>query len=574
MSLSSTRILCGLVGLLIGLVAFAGNALGAATITLNRAPAPPQAALNNGGHQVTYNYAINFDSIAEEYTVEILNPAGATIRMQSYPILGVASPVAGNGSFTVPAGSVAGHWSVRVRYYSTTQLEQTARVTFLVSDAVGAMNLIKYEDLNGNGQRDVGEPGVAGWPITIVGPSGLNATTRSFQTGADGSVVVPNLLIGSYQVQEGNRAGWIPLGPTTRPSVLTAGALNTVAFGNVRRGALCGMAYRDDNDNGVRDAGENTPLAGVGMTLGGAAEATTTTGADGAYCFEGLMPGRYQVTAADAPGFFHSGDADGPANGRNLITPIDVPSGVRITDRDFGYRMPAAVCGVAYRDDNENGQRDPQETTVLSGVHIALSGTSGAGAHTDTNGAYCFEGLMPGIYHLNAGDAAGLTPSGDADGPDNGRSTIGPLALTPGARIINQDFGYRPPATVLRLTKTAKPKRVRAGKVARFTMKVTNRGPSVARDVVISDPIPAGVSVASLGKGRLVRGQIVWRLGNLPVGASKKVTFTVRTDRSPKKRVVRNVAFADASNAKRVRATAKLTVLKMPTPRLHIPVTG
>lgn len=574
MSLSSTRIWCGLLGLLIGLVAFTGNALGAATITLNRAPAPPQAVLNNGGHQVTYNYTINFDSIADEYTVEILNPAGATMNMQTYPILGVASPVSGNGSFTVPNGATPGHWSVRVRYYSTVQLEQTARVTFLVADAVGTMNLIKFEDLNGNGMRDLGEPGVSSWPITIVGPSGLNATTRSFQTGADGSVRVPDLLIGDYQVQEGERAGWIPLGPTTRTSTLTSGATNTVQFGNVRLGALCGMAYRDDNDNGVRDAGENTPLTGVTMTLGTSGTGTTATGADGAYCFEALMPGTYKVSSGEAPGFFHSGDVDGPANGRNLIDPIQVRSGERVTGRDFGYRMPAAVCGVAYRDDNQNGVRDPQETTVLSGVQIALSGTSGAAVATDANGAYCFEGLMPGTYHLNAGDAVGLTPSGDVDGPANGNSTIGPFALTPGSRLINQDFGYGPPATTLRLKKIAKPKKVRAGKSAKFTITVTNRGPTVARDVVISDPLPAGVSVASLGKGRLVRGQIVWRLGNMRVGASKKVSFTVRTDRTAKKRVVRNVAFADATNAKRVRATAKLTVMKMPTPPRHIPVTG
>jgi uncharacterized repeat protein (TIGR01451 family) len=52
-----------------------------------------------------------------------------------------------------------------------------------------------FEDLNKNGQRDSGEPGVPGATITIAGPGGY---TNSATTGADGLYLFPNLVPGAY----------------------------------------------------------------------------------------------------------------------------------------------------------------------------------------------------------------------------------------------------------------------------------------------------------------------------------------------------------------------------------------
>lgn len=445
------------------------SALAINSISLNRAPAPPQAVLNDGAHQLSYNYSIIFDSTPDEYTVEVLNPSNVAVQFNSFPAGGASSPIAGNGTFTVPAGAQQGTWAVRVTYYSSVGFEVEARVTFFVTDAVGTLVASKYDDLNGNGSRDLGEPGVANWPITITGPSGVNATTRDFATGADGTVTIPSLLVGDYTVQEGTLAGWTPLGPTSVARTVTSGGTATAAFGNARLGEICGFTYRDNNENGVRDPQETTPVPGVRVTLSGAANGALTTGADGRYCFTSLPPGGYRL------------DAAGPAS---------------------------------------------------------------------------------------------LIASGDADGPANGRGTIGPLTLLSGARIIDQDFGYKPPAATLRIDKTASRKSVKAGGTVIFRMKVSNPGASTARNVVVSDPLPANVVPASLGKGRLVRGEIVWRVGDLAPGASRLVTFTARADKVSSRKTVTNVAEAEADNAPVVRDSVKVLITPTRIIRLTVAVTG
>ncbi|WP_217925088.1 SdrD B-like domain-containing protein [Miltoncostaea oceani] len=471
--MTSSRIallrLVALAGLaLAGLTLFATPALSANSVSLNRAPAPPQAVLNDGANQVTYNYSITFDSTPDEYTVEVLNPSGVAVQFDTFPASGASSPIVGNGAYTIPAGATPGNWNVRISYYSNVQLEASALVSFNVTDAVGTLAIQKFDDLNGNGQREAGEPGVSNWPIRLIGPTGLSSVQRDFATGADGSLVISSLLVGEYQVQEGTMAGWIAIGPTSLTRSVSSGQTTSAVFANARLGEICGFAYRDVNENGVRDPQELTPVPQTTITLSGAAAGSVVTGADGRYCFGSLPPGVYRVAA------------NGPV---------------------------------------------------------------------------------------------GLISSGDADGPANGRALIGPLTLLSGARIIDQDFGFRPPAAVIALTKKASKPSVKAGAVVTFTMRVRNTSTSIARDVVVSDPIPAGVSISKLGGARLIRGELVWRVGNLAPGAGRTVSFRAKTDRSGGVKRVLNIAEAEASNAARVRASAPVRIIQTRIIARPVPVT-
>lgn len=76
---------------------------------------------------------------------------------------------------------------------------------------------LKYEDLNGNGLRDAGDPGVAGWLVFLDynGNDALDAGERSTTTDATGNYAFDGLLPGSYRVVEAMRAGWVQTSPGT-----------------------------------------------------------------------------------------------------------------------------------------------------------------------------------------------------------------------------------------------------------------------------------------------------------------------------------------------------------------------
>ena len=69
-----------------------------------------------------------------------------------------------------------------------------------------------YSDLNGNGRLEYGEPGLAGWTVTLSGP--VTATTVS---AWDGSYVFTALPVGVYTVCGVPQSGWITTAPVTGP---------------------------------------------------------------------------------------------------------------------------------------------------------------------------------------------------------------------------------------------------------------------------------------------------------------------------------------------------------------------
>ncbi|PWJ22253.1 SdrD B-like domain-containing protein [Jannaschia seohaensis] len=63
----------------------------------------------------------------------------------------------------------------------------------------------KWNDLNGDGVWNGGEPGILGWTITLTDEDG---NTVSQQTGADGSYSFTDLMPGTYTIEEVQREGW------------------------------------------------------------------------------------------------------------------------------------------------------------------------------------------------------------------------------------------------------------------------------------------------------------------------------------------------------------------------------
>lgn len=165
-----------------------------------------------------------------------------------------------------------------------------------------------YEDLDGDGAQDAGEPGIPGVTITLTG----GASPVTAQTNANGFYQFTNLTPGAYTVTETDLAGYSSTGAepgTVGATVQSNHAIQVVLqagnnsqqndFLDTRPAQLSGSVYNDLDGDGVQDVGE-PGIQGVTITLDdGRSPVVTTTNASGFYQFINLAAGTYTVTETD-----------------------------------------------------------------------------------------------------------------------------------------------------------------------------------------------------------------------------------------------------------------------------------
>jgi len=84
---------------------------------------------------------------------------------------------------------------------------------------------------------------------------------------------------------------------------------------------------------------------------------------------------------------------------------------------------------------------------------------------------------------------------------------------------------------VLVITKSGPKKRFK-GLPVTYEITVTNKGDAAAQDTVLTDTLPTNATFVKAGEGGThAGGKVTWPLGDLAVGASRKVSVTLRADR-------------------------------------------
>ncbi len=137
----------------------------------------------------------------------------------------------------------------------------------------------------------------------------------------------------------------------------------------------------------------------------------------------------------------------------------------------------------------------------------------------------------------------GTNPAGIAITPDSTRavvanSTSGSISIVPldGSSpttipVLGSPSGVAiTPTPFFRIAKTAEPAPVAAGGTLVYTIEYENRGSANATDVTIVDEVPDGLTfVSATAPGTFGGNQVVWALGDLPIGGAGEVqaTFTV-----------------------------------------------
>lgn len=284
-----------------------------------------------------------------------------------------------------------------------------------------------FDDLNGNGVQDAGEPGLGGVQMVLTRPDGSTVFTT---TDANGNYLFGSLPAGTYTVTV--VAATLPPNyySTTRNSPLTV----TLPDGNTQRvdadfgfrqdpltGQIGALVWRDDDGNRVQNGGE-PGLAGVQVLLTWAGRDgvfgtaddqnfSQNTNASGNYLFTALPIGYYRVQlgAGVPPGFA-------------LTTPTTVPYPIELGDGGFGppnsnltanFGLQAAnavINGSIFADLNGNGLLDvvPNETGRYGGVRVFIdannNGAFDAGEKFAVSalgtGAWSIGGLASGQYKV------------------------------------------------------------------------------------------------------------------------------------------------------------------------------
>jgi hypothetical protein len=266
----------------------------------------------------------------------------------------------------------------------------------------------KFNDLNGNGTWDSGEPGLEGWTIHISGSSGSHARV----TDANGFYAFDHILPGNYQVREVEQSGWVQSAPGgegfVNVTLSEPRALANVNFGNWKYSTIAGSVYKDLSGEGLRDA-SSEDFEGVTVVLRNMSNVivdTQVTDASGEYLFEDVAPGHYYITVTAPEG--HSQSYPSSGNGYHSL----VTSGSTLDGYEFGLFKPVVLTGFVYLTQvSKSADGQVQDDLIPAGITVSgvrtgpaplklTNGMSSFSFELPEDGFFYVDNLLPGLYQV------------------------------------------------------------------------------------------------------------------------------------------------------------------------------
>lgn len=366
--------------------------------------------------------------------------------------------------------------------------QDDATVIIVVGAVIGDF---VFEDIDGDGVQDFGEPGIPGVTITVVDDNNMVVTTVT--TDANGAYEV-ELPTGDYYLvfdagedleptlsgqgnpaNDSNITGDFGPGSTSLFTVVNGEDDFTIDAGFYSCVTIRGTAWYDINENDIEEEWENG-INGLTVNLyrniGGTFQLVETQythhdpltpSDDGLWDFC-VSPGTYYVEVVMPPyglvrvrPFIGGSSTDSDINNANGIgtTPqFTLVSGQSKADLGAGYYPMATVATSVWYDENQNGLRDAEEP-AMANVEVQMYDEQHhmvAATVTDEDGEYLFDYLEKQSYYLKFEAPDGYTFTEHISGSEtsnsdvthaNGDNTTDLIALEPGLELDFVDAGLR-----------------------------------------------------------------------------------------------------------------------------------
>jgi hypothetical protein len=199
----------------------------------------------------------------------------------------------------------------------------------------GSVSGIAFNDLNSNGVKDIGEPGLQNW---FIGLFEQDLQVDSTITDASGVYTFTSVQPDTYTVRERMISGWMQTMPSTGEYANIIIVEDTVIiekdFGNFHLGIISGEKFKDINGNGVKDIDE-PKIPNWLIRINGMRNDSVLTDTEGNYQFSDLQPGIYTISEEIRPGWQQTY----PTNQGYYVDTIST-SGENRINRDFGNHIP------------------------------------------------------------------------------------------------------------------------------------------------------------------------------------------------------------------------------------------
>ena len=281
-----------------------------------------------------------------------------------------------------------------------------------------------YFDINGNGNQDLGEPGLPAVDVIISDSQG-NVQTITSQVDPDGDfngiwcVIVPpgDVTIDVDETDSEYLTEYIQT-EGDDPSIITAIEGQSNDGGNdgyAIYGSVCGHLYMDIDGNGQQD-GTEPDLANVDVIItdGNGVEQTTSSGPDGNYCVE-VPQGSILVNVDETDPQYPSGSTQTEGDDPSIVTSR---YGQKVDAGNDGYSIYGEVCGLLYNDINGNGLQNAGEPDMpfIDVIIIDANGTqytvtTQVDPDGSMNGVWCVS-VPPGDIIIDVDETDSNFPTG------------------------------------------------------------------------------------------------------------------------------------------------------------------
>lgn len=371
---------------------------------------------------------------------------------------------------------------------------------FLQPLPFNSLNGVVFEDLDGDGLQDSGEPGLPAWTVNLAGP-----VTQATSTGADGAYSFDSLVTGTYTISETMQAGYYPTGTPcalaytvsfiagtsqqgldfsnkllSPGSVLLFENFTTSTFpppcwsvvdlnGGITWHRVTTNNYSEPGSarNGVGNMSDSKPndwLFTRGVRLQAGKEYRVSwwnrsfvnglaTGIDSLDLGFGLSQATTAMSIINSRSFntnlayeYVEQNFVAPADSTYYIGFHDYSAQgntVRIEDVTITFlsNPTGTISGKKFNDDDNNGTMDFDDAGI-SGWKIYLNGIVNDSTLTDVNGNYTFTGLPGGSYTVTEEQRVGWVQTFPPAGSYS-------FSLSNGGNAPGRNFGNFHPNTVI-----------------------------------------------------------------------------------------------------------------------------